>query len=42
MDMIVEVFCCVFANFLTNDLTMSFSQKDMPYFRKRIAYEVVT
>ncbi|KAL9656639.1 hypothetical protein ABK040_002910 [Willaertia magna] len=34
------VFTCKFANFLSQDLPLSFSQDDMPYFRKRMVLEI--
>ncbi|XP_014259996.1 ubiquitin-like-specific protease ESD4 [Cimex lectularius] len=35
------VFACTFAEFLARDATFIFSQKDMPYFRRKMAYEIL-
>ncbi|XP_065053996.1 sentrin-specific protease 1-like isoform X2 [Rhopilema esculentum] len=36
------VFTCKFAECLTKDSPMNFSQANMPYFRKRMVYEIMT
>ena len=35
------MFTCKFAEYLSRDADISFSQDDMPYFRKRMVYEIV-
>lgn len=36
------VFACTFAEFLTRNAKLTFGQEDMPYFRKKITYELLT
>lgn len=41
-DMDCGVFCCMFAECLSRNHTIVFSQKNMPYFRQRMLYEICT
>jgi len=36
------VFMCKFADFASKDMPFFFSQEHMPYFRKRIAFELIS
>ncbi|KAL4221969.1 SUMO1 sentrin specific peptidase 1 [Mactra antiquata] len=36
------MFACKYAEYITRESSISFSQEDMPYFRKRMVYEIVT
>ncbi|CAH0389430.1 unnamed protein product [Bemisia tabaci] len=36
------MFACMFAEYLTRDVSITFSQENMPYFRKKMAYEILT
>ncbi len=36
------MFACKFAEYLSRDAEVTFSQEDMPYFRKRMVFEIVT
>lgn len=36
------VFSCTFAEFITRNAKLSFGQEDMPYFRRKMVYEIVT
>ena len=36
------VFVCQFMEYLSRDAKLTFCQDDMPYFRKRMVYEIVT
>ncbi len=36
------MFTCKFAEYLSRDANISFSQENMQYFRKRMVYEIVT
>ena len=36
------MFACKFAEYLSRDVTISFNQEHMPYFRRRMVYEIVT
>eukprot|EP00117_Sycon_ciliatum_P017284 scpid32129/ scgid16342/ Sentrin-specific protease 1; SUMO-1 protease 2; Sentrin/SUMO-specific protease SENP1 len=36
------VFTCTYAAYLTRDKSFSFSQDDMPYFRRRMVYEILS
>ncbi|KAF6031750.1 hypothetical protein EB796_009957 [Bugula neritina] len=36
------VFACKFAEYLSRDADFTFGQEHMPYFRKRMAYEILT
>merc|ERR1719318_297181 len=35
------MFTCKFAEYLSRRAKFTFSQRDMPYFRKRMVYEIV-
>lgn len=35
------VFSCMFAEFVTRKLPIEFTQNDIPYFRKKMAYEII-
>ena len=35
------MFVCKFAEFISRDAAFTFSQQDMPYFRKRMMWEIV-
>lgn len=35
-------FLCVYANFICANIKLNFDQQDMPYFRNRIKYEIIT
>ena len=36
------MFACKFAEYLSRDAALSFTQEHMPYFRRRMVYEIVT
>lgn len=36
------MFACKFAEYLSRDAPFSFSQQEMPYFRRRMVYEIIT
>ncbi|XP_049767885.1 sentrin-specific protease 1-like [Schistocerca cancellata] len=36
------VFCCVYSDCICRNASFNFSQEDMPYFRKKIAYEILS
>ena len=36
------MFACLFAEFLSRDAEFTFSQEKIPYFRKRMVYEICT
>jgi len=36
------MFACKFADYLSRDARITFTQNDMPYFRRRMVYEIVT
>ncbi|XP_066993431.1 sentrin-specific protease 1 isoform X2 [Anabrus simplex] len=36
------MFACMYAEFLCRDVKINFSQADMPYFRRKMAYEILT
>eukprot|EP00096_Caligus_rogercresseyi_P010084 TRINITY_DN3559_c0_g1_i1.p1 TRINITY_DN3559_c0_g1~~TRINITY_DN3559_c0_g1_i1.p1 ORF type:complete len:599 (-),score=196.91 TRINITY_DN3559_c0_g1_i1:114-1877(-) len=36
------MFSCKTAEYVSRDVSLSFTQKDMPYFRKRMVYEIVS
>ena len=35
------MFVCKFADYITRDAAFAFKQEDMPYFRKRMVWEIV-
>ena len=35
------MFTCKFAEYLSRNANITFSQEDMPYFRRRMIYEIV-
>ena len=36
------MFACKFAEYLSRDARLTFTQEHMPYFRRRMVYEIVT
>ncbi|XP_047098399.1 sentrin-specific protease 1-like [Schistocerca piceifrons] len=36
------VFCCVYSDCICRNASFNFSQEDMPYFRKKIVYEILS
>ncbi len=36
------MFACKYADYLTRRAAITFTQKDMPYFRRRMVYEIIT
>ena len=36
------MFACMFAEVLSRDDEIKFDQEDMPYFRRRMIYEIIT
>ena len=36
------VFICMYANFMSSGSRLSFNQTDIPYFRNRMLYEIIT
>jgi len=36
------MFACKFADYITREAPITFTQEDMPYFRRRMVYEIVT